>query len=601
MLYPITTLIAIDQQTGARVENGSGYVFAVSDTARATPLNVFDLSALPLTSNLLTTNSEALIPPFQVEGEWQVVFVSGDSEIILTSYLGLKEEAAASADAANNVVARADNGEFKGATGDSAYQVWLSLGNTGTVDDYRADIEGPPGLNGSNVLPTSQAIEQEVTTAGTATNTALQTTYATLDAQGRQPVYKGELLFNVLDFGAVGDGVTNDAPAINDATAAANAASFVGPATVWLPWTPNGYGASALVPASNVTVRGENRVRIKKVGGTNAQWLNIAGVNNFVFENLTIDPNGLVTSAAMRAATGTTNFTVRRCTFETSAPLGASVNMYDTQAGTTDLLIEDCWFKNCKDNIRINQGPQRVTIRRNLFTGWAERCIYILGSTTEGIADLTVEYNFCRDGDSTGAVRQPITIQGFDSALHKRVKVNFNTVIGNGTSHGAGTGTADQISLHRCEDFEVIGNISVDGGEVGITVAQQCRRGVVANNVVTGSDGVGIAFGSGSSLSTDDIAVTGNTVMNNGHNDAADTSAAGLVGIYFYHASNITVTGNRVGDDQATPTQPYAYHLTNSSGIRFVGNQTAGNTLGVYDLNTGNTDISEASMTTLVA
>lgn len=425
--------------------------------------------------------------------------------------------------------------------------------------------------------------------------------FATLDPQGRQPVHKNELVLNALDFGAVGDGATNDAAAINAAIAKAKESMFVGPAVVWLPWTANGYGSSALVPASNVTVRGENRVRLKKVGSTNAQWLNIANVDRFAFEDLTIDPNGIVSSAAMRAATGTSNFAVRRCTYETSAPLGASVNMYDTQAGTSDLIIEDCWFKNCKDNIRINQGPQRVTIRRNLFTGWAERCIYILGDSTTAIADLTIEYNTCRDGDSTGAVRQPITVQGFDTALHKRVKVNHNTVIGNGTSHGAGTGTADQISLHRCEDFEVIGNISVDGGEVGITVAQQCRRGVVANNVVTGSDGVGIAFGSGSSTSTDDIAVSGNVVMDNGHNDAADTSVAGLVGMYFYNASNITVTGNRVGDDQVSPTQPYAYHLTNSSGIRFVGNQTSGNTMGVYDIGVGNSDISEAAMTALVA
>lgn len=37
---------------------------------------------------------------------------------------------------------------LKGDTGDSAYEVWLTGGNTGTVDDYLADIEGPVGPPG---------------------------------------------------------------------------------------------------------------------------------------------------------------------------------------------------------------------------------------------------------------------------------------------------------------------------------------------------------------------------------------------------------------------------------------------------------------------
>ncbi|HPC14115.1 MAG TPA: hypothetical protein PLN36_07095, partial [Bacteroidales bacterium] len=37
---------------------------------------------------------------------------------------------------------------FKGDKGDSAYEVWLSAGNTGTVEDFLADIKGEKGDKG---------------------------------------------------------------------------------------------------------------------------------------------------------------------------------------------------------------------------------------------------------------------------------------------------------------------------------------------------------------------------------------------------------------------------------------------------------------------
>jgi hypothetical protein len=389
------------------------------------------------------------------------------------------------------------------------------------------------------------------------------------------------VVLNVKDFGAVGDGVTDDVTAINAAITAANVATVGTPSIVYLPWTSTGYGASALVMKSGVTLRGEKRVVLKKVGASTAYWMSSA-FSDVVFENLTIDLNGLITSGAIRATSGSQRVTVRNCKFISSAALGVGVMPFGTQGDVNDIRIEDCWFDGLKDNIQINQNVTRCFIRRNLFTNWSEHCIYVLGTATQASTDLWIEHNTFRDMLLTGTIRQAVTISGNDAFLHKRIRLNYNEVYGPGFSYTdpVNPGAADQLSMHRTEDFEVIGNTSKDGGDMGITIAQQCRRGVVANNICTGNDVGGIALGSSSSTSLKDVIVTGNVLMNNGKNGFGDRSVWNRTGFYMYRATNIVVSGNRIGDDQGSPTQQYGASMWICTGIKFVGNVWAGLVLG---------------------
>ena len=394
------------------------------------------------------------------------------------------------------------------------------------------------------------------------------------------PRWDGDpLIVNVTDYGALGDGVTNDGTAINAAIAAANATSILGPVVVWLPWTSTGYASTGITLSSNVTLRGERLVTLKRIAPTAAVFVNATGTD-ICIEGLTIDGNGLATTDVIQIAAASARVTVRDCKITDSGAV-ANVSGIETRTTVTDVLIERCIFDGVDTPIFINKGPARCTVRNNRITNWKTRAIYVLGDASTAVTDLTLERNHISGLINTGGTRQPISFIGDDSNPHQRVRVNYNTVIGSNKSFtAADPGTADQISLHRCVDFEVIGNISRDGGDMGITIAQQCARGVVANNTCVNNDVGSIAFGSATSTSVKTITATGNMSMNNGQNRNSDRAAQNRTGFYVYNASDLAISGNVFGDDQGSPTQQYGVSMWASTGVKMVGNVWSGLAIG---------------------
>lgn len=170
--YPFDAIVAIDRITGDRVVNGTGQVFALDDTARANPLPVFDLTMLPIPGNTLTTNSEAYIPNFKVQDHWRVLFLSGTKEVIVTSYEGLKEEAAASAAASDLSRVAAETAATNAAT-----EVQAQLGATVTAAEEAqaaSEVSKQAAIDAANLVEAPTDVAMETLIEGpTLTRTAL--------------------------------------------------------------------------------------------------------------------------------------------------------------------------------------------------------------------------------------------------------------------------------------------------------------------------------------------------------------------------------------------------------------------------------------------
>lgn len=168
------------------VANGQVSIYDPADTTGATLLALKDPSGLPL-PNPLTSNANGFLPP-RIATVPQTMWKSGGFTGYFNSYKGLRDEAvgavSAAQSAANDASAAAAQVVTTAAVdGSGALVLTKASGatvNAGNVKGQKGDKgdKGDKGLDGSNVLPTDDAIEQAVKTPGTKTATALSATYA---------------------------------------------------------------------------------------------------------------------------------------------------------------------------------------------------------------------------------------------------------------------------------------------------------------------------------------------------------------------------------------------------------------------------------------
>ena len=280
-----------------------------------------------------------------------------------------------------------------------------------------ADWAGPVPVQGS------------ATEAAVASAVQTPTVLAALTDTGKRPVGKDELVINVRDHGAMGDGVTDDTAALQ---AAFNALPPTGGSVLF----PAGnYLARLVRPGSNVHIKGEAATLTYRPTGAAAFDAILAW-------------GDLSTTGGATTASNYRNIRITGMKFRGN---GDTAGINQNQAlvhlsGVSDVLIEACSFIGMQgDGVYIgmtSSGGQerhneRVTIRDNLFDGLnhnGRQGVSIIEGT-----DILIEANtFTRTTHSTmpGAVDVEPNI--FDTTAYLR-----NITVRNNSFNDCGGSIAD--------------------------------------------------------------------------------------------------------------------------------------------------------------
>ncbi len=379
-------------------------------------------------------------------------------------------------------------------------------------------------------------------------------------------------VFDVRDYGAVGDGTTDDRAAIQAAIDAASTAN----GEVFFPMPSTSYFINAsLVPKSNVTIRG--------VEGSTLKFFNIRAFDNsdavshFTVRNIIFDGQSGASRGVNLDNASDSHILIENCEFKDlgiAGSFGAAIYIvgasfvrilnnyiHDSRSSITCINVDDLIVKN---NFVKDIGPgdgageqgllvtadsdftgdtdmRRVIIENNIFDTISDHGVfvrdyhYLVPANTSTLKDVIVRGNIVKD---TGGscyelyaddmlVSGNIAIDPFNSGFICRSGVNVT--LENNTAKLV-TSRTSSISAAILFSFDVSGqsfqNISIKNNKIS---GDEWRAGIwVFGDPVLGQ-------GQG-------IEVTGNTVID----AASNTPASAIRGITVNYYNDVQVYGNRL-------------------------------------------------------
>lgn len=344
--------------------------------------------------------------------------------------------------------------------------------------------------------------------------------------------------FNVKDFGAVGDGATDDQAAIQaaiDAAATAGGGCVVFPGDVYLIG-----GTLNINNQDNVALFGHGPGSIIRANFSNAAIVTIAGTSDGVeiahlqFQGAggsgTTTALGISVASTVGDTAGEVPVNIHDCVFSGNAD-GTGLNVGVECLGQRG-IVNNCYFQrhygtnSC--GVRLNTGSDfRVTNNHMLMVDAASgRAQYgIANPAGTGGGGSVIANNFIEGASLagiylssvTGAVIQGNRVEGGSSHGIDVVGSSDVTICGNSVNSTGGAGIAIGTD---CSGFTVTGNSSQSNTTHGIFVRQTAdssatvpRNGMILGNNCRSNTQNGINL-----TGSDKVAVVGNVITDNGSN-----------------------------------------------------------------------------------
>lgn len=309
--------------------------------------------------------------------------------------------------------------------------------------------------------------------------------------------------YPVLNFGAVGDGVTNDTAAINAAIVAANAA---GGGIVYLP--VGTYMVTTIVPLSNVSIRGAGPLTVlKQIAATNAAVINNAGGSktNVEIADLTVDGNKA--NQTLVASLGIvfvifTKSAIRRVVVQNT--YGNGIQLFQG----SDLVVEG------NSLLSIGQGTSTDQTRVAILAQTADR-VRVVGNTLNTCGDAGILLNNgCTNSEVALNTVQGTNYMGIGlgTGNTNNISITGNVVKNCTLSHGIDVGDAVRVSVVGNTIDGALGGISCDASLLSPRLALD---NVFANNKISNTTGAfGICVYGPQTNTGHGVTVTGNVFSN---------------------------------------------------------------------------------------
>ena len=330
--------------------------------------------------------------------------------------------------------------------------------------------------------------------------------------------------FNVLDFGAVGDGTTNDGPAVQ---LAINAVAALGRGTIVFPPGKSYLMNTQVNVCNNLVVMGYGA---QIIAGT--AWANIDAP---LFKNFT----AAKTSIAPGTITATSNVAFYGLEFYGQDTGGASGvanasmhgificmgNRTDVNSGVNGFTVQDCYLHDFNGAGVLTYGGQNINISDNRFVNFFSNVDLSIGSglMLTDANGFVVDANVC---DHTSS----------NWSWHGMTFLDFNTRSQNGTisnnvirnmTQGDGI-SCEGNGLDNIQNTTFVGNMvnNCTGDGIGV---DRCLQVVLSSNTIQNVGGTGFNIGQ-----TERLIITGNSLIN--------TGATAIYG----SGDKITITGNSI-------------------------------------------------------